>query len=247
MEQPGAVTARAPEAKGRVDDYVDIYFSPSSVFERRTGRDWVQPLVVLILVSVVLYFATLPASTIAMRAAIDARLTRAGADAAQAAQAMERATSVMRWLNVVFVPVTVALLVALVAAALWILGRLFDVRVGFKDAILAATFAHFVAIPQTIARAISLILANRSGPVDIAKHTSFGLLRFIHADSPVVAALMARVDVFPIWEAVLWGIALAALAKAPKGRAFLAAAVLWLLVAVPGMLLRMLTPAGAAM
>ncbi len=246
MEQPAATTAETPETKSRIDDYVDIFFSPSSVFERRTGKEWVQPLLVLIGVSIVLYFALLPANTIAMRTMMEARLSQAGAQAADAARAMQRANSVMRWVNVVFVPVVLALTIALFAAALWIIGRLFDIRLPYRDTFLVATFAHFIAIPEAVARGISLILSNRDGTVSMVRDTSFGVLRFVQADSPVVRALLARFDVFPVWEAVLWAIGLAVLAKVPRGRALTAALVLWLLVALPGMVIRMVSPGAAA-
>jgi hypothetical protein len=54
--------------------------------------------------------------------------------------------------------------------------------------------------------------------------------------SPVLLALLVRVDVFTIWETVLLAIGLHITGKISKSNAYLAAAIVWMIGALPGVL-----------
>ncbi len=236
MTDVGPVSVEAEqEAPSRVDDYIDIFVSPGQVFVRRTAEEWVQPFVVLLIVSVVLYIVSLPANTVAMQAA--------AASNPQAAEAMQRMGGILRLVNGIIVPVAVAVLTLLIATGLWLAARAFDVPVGFKGALLVAVFSGFIGIPQSLARTASILLSNRDGVVDMTRDASFGILRFWGSDaSPVLQGLLSRFDIFTIWQAAIWAIGLAVLGKVSKGRGIAAAALIWLLAAVPVMVFKMIAP-----
>jgi hypothetical protein len=70
------------------------------------------------------------------------------------------------------------------------------------------------------------------------RHTSFGPLRFIDATdmNAVVRALLQRLDIFAIWQTILWGIGIAVIYKASRAQAAITAAATWILFAIPGII-----------
>jgi len=54
--------------------------------------------------------------------------------------------------------------------------------------------------------------------------------------SPVLMALLIRVDVFTLWETVLLAIGLQITGKVSKSDSYLAAAIVWCIGALPGVL-----------
>jgi hypothetical protein len=67
---------------------------------------------------------------------------------------------------------------------------------------------------------------------------SLGVGRFFDPDtaSPVLLALVGRVDVFTIWVTVLLAIGLSVTGRIPRSRAAVAAAIVWVAGALPQLL-----------
>jgi hypothetical protein len=67
---------------------------------------------------------------------------------------------------------------------------------------------------------------------------SLGVGRFLDPDtaSPVLLALLGRVDVFTIWITVLLAIGLSVTGRIPRSRAAVAAAIVWVAGALPQLL-----------
>ena len=65
-----------------------------------------------------------------------------------------------------------------------------------------------------------------------------GIGAFLDPDktSPVLLALLVRVDVFTIWETVLLGIGLSITGKIPKSQALHGGGIVWFIGALPGVL-----------
>jgi hypothetical protein len=66
---------------------------------------------------------------------------------------------------------------------------------------------------------------------------SLGLGRFFDPDvaSPLLLAIVGRIDLFTIWVTVLLAIGLSVLGKIPRPRAFIAAALVWVIGALPAL------------
>jgi hypothetical protein len=71
--------------------------------------------------------------------------------------------------------------------------------------------------------------------LNAANSVGFNLARFMNPDtaSPVMVALGARVDLFTIWVTVLLAIGLHVVGKIPKQQAYIAAAITWVIGALP--------------
>jgi hypothetical protein len=68
--------------------------------------------------------------------------------------------------------------------------------------------------------------------------TTAGVGHFLNPDttSPLLIALLSRLDVFTIWVTVLLAIGLHVTGSVPKARAYAAGAIVWVLGALPGVL-----------
>jgi len=97
--------------------------------------------------------------------------------------------------------------------------------------------ASFAFMPRIIE---ALVVAVQGLLMDPASfngrwRVSLGIGRFLDPDatSPALLALVGRLDVFTIWVTVLLAIGLAVTGRISRGRAAIAAAIVWLLGAAP--------------
>ncbi|MGH7476750.1 MAG: YIP1 family protein [Longimicrobiales bacterium] len=228
MEPQMAAGEPAKESPGRIDDYVDIYISPAEVFQRRSGKDWPHPLLVLAGAMVLLYFVTLPAQSLL----IEAEMPDVPAEAAQT---IEQWSLLFKLLGGFFVPITIAVAVVFGAALLHLFGRLAGARLEFRESMLIAAFAGFVMLPQQLLQALLVWITQPLSAADAARARSFGLLRFLEPTAlpqPVVA-LLGQVDLFALWEAALWTVGLVVIGRLARGRAVAVAAGVWVVSALP--------------
>jgi hypothetical protein len=232
MEQDPAVTpapAAAPAALW--EDCVDVFVAPAELFRRRAGDAVGPPLLMLLGLGVVFYLVLLPANSIAMHAAI--------ADNPEAVRAVGEYGTLLQLIGALVVPVTYVGMVAFAALLLWLVSRLADTEPAFSRTMLIATYAAFVYLISQVAVGVALLLHGEVG-LDVARHTSFGVLRFLgdsEAVNPVILALLRRFDVFAIWQAVLWGVGLAVVLRVGRLQATFTAAAVWLLFALPGIVM----------
>jgi hypothetical protein len=117
---------------------------------------------------------------------------------------------------------------------LWAVGKLFDAKQSVAAAIMIATYAEMPRIAQILVNAAQgLFMA----PEKLTSMYSVGIspARFMDPDhaSPVLLALASRVDPFVIWITVLLAIGLHVIGKIPKQQAYIAAAITWVLGALP--------------
>jgi hypothetical protein len=228
------LTAREPEPEAepasRWEDYIDVFFSPADLFRRRAHDRVAPPLVTLLILGLVLYFVMLPANAIVMRAAL--------ADNPEGLQMVERMGLAMQVLGSIVVPFTYAFMVAAAATLLWFIGRLADIRTDFSRTALIATYAAFVLLlSQLIVGA--LVLIHGEAGLDPVRHLSLGVLRFTGQDGipPELLALLRRVDLVNIWQAVLWATGIRVIYGVGWARAAFVAGATWLLFAVPGVVM----------
>lgn len=218
-----------PQKTSRWEDYIDVFVSPVELFERRATDRVLPPLLTLLGLAVLFYFVLMPANTMIMRASI--------ADNPDALEAMGRFGLVMQLVGAVMVPVTYLVIITFGAAMLWLVGRVADIRADFSRTMLIATYAAFVYLVAQVAGGLAVIIHGDVG-LDIIRHTSFGALRFV-GDSDmnrVVMALLRRLDIFAIWQAVLWMIGMRVVYDLSQARAAGVAAAVWLVYALPGVI-----------
>lgn len=227
----------APGKAGLWEDFVDIFYTPSSVFARRSDGKFGLALLFLIIVGTVLFFVTKNA----MQPIFDAEFTRQTAAAMRknpniTAEQMAASRNFFDMLGPVFFAVILIISVLGTGVILWLVGKLFDAKESVAAAIMIATYAEVPRIVQILTNAAQALIMSPD-KLNAANSVGFNLARFMNPDtaSPVLIALGARVDLFTIWVTVLLGIGLHVVGKIPKQQAYIAAAITWVIGALPAL------------
>ncbi|HEX2166794.1 MAG TPA: YIP1 family protein [Longimicrobiales bacterium] len=237
MDEQETVTTQAgpepePEKASRWEDYIDVFFSPFELFRRRAHDKVAPPLLTLLALGIVFYLVMIPANRIVVRGSIPPE---------QQAQMSEGMINIMSYAGVIGVPLMYLFMTLIAAALLWVGARIIDIRADFSRTMLIATYAAFVLLLSQILASV-LVMIGGEASFDIARSMSFGPLRFIgSADmNRSLSAVLQRFDIFAIWQAALWAIGLSVIYKVSMGRAAAVAAVVWILFAVPGIVMGLL-------
>ncbi|HEX9221097.1 MAG TPA: YIP1 family protein [Gemmatimonadaceae bacterium] len=228
----------APAKASLWEDFVDIFYAPSSVFARRSDGKFGLPLLLLIVVGVVLFFLTKNA----MQPIMDAEFAR------QTAAAMRKNPSIdperlaagrgiFETLQPVFFAVFLTLGVFGTGLVLWLVGKLFDAKESVAAAIMVATYSEVPRLVQVLVNAAQALFMSPE-KLNAINSVGLNLARFMDPDraSPVMIALASRVDLFTIWVTVLLAIGIHVVGKIPKQQAAIAAAITWVVGSLPGVL-----------
>lgn len=220
------------------EDFIDIFYAPAQVFARRENSGFGIPMLVVTLLVALIAIA----NSGVMQPIMDAEFTRATAAAMKknpqvTAEMMAKGRVfgevIAKYGAFVFVPVGIFL----TGLVLWVVGKFFDAKQTLAAAIMVASFAFVPRIVEGVLNGVQGLLldpATLNGRFRI----SLGLGRFLDPDtaSPVMLALLGRVDVFTIWVTVLLAIGLAVTGKIPRSRAAIAGVLVWVIGALPALL-----------
>jgi len=236
VSDTGAVGDAEPSSKTSLwEDFVDIFYAPSSVFARRGDGKFGKPLLFLVIVCAVLAFLTKNA----MQPVMDAEFARRSAEMMQknpnlTAEQMASGRGFFETFGPIFFAFGITISVLGTGVVLWAVGKLFDAKESVSAAIMIATYAEMPRIVQILVNAAQgLFMA----PEKLTSMYSVGIspARFMDPDhaSPVILALASRIDPFVIWITILLAIGLHVIGKIPKQQAYIAAAITWVVGALP--------------
>jgi Yip1 domain len=214
-----------------------IFFAPSRVFAEWQNRGWVIPLIVLTVLVALLYYGGRPY----LQPAIDAELTRQNAAMMRSnpqltPDKMEAARGMQEKFAVVGVVLGVPIVVVVLGFTLWFVGRFVDSKQVLSTAFGVATFAYFPRLLGWVASGVIGFLRDPSHLTGLSSLT-LGPGFFLDAGtaSPLLIAIVTRLDIVTLWVTVLLAIGLHVTGKVPKGQAAMAAAVIWIIGALPGL------------
>ena len=217
------------------EDFVDIFYTPSSVFARRADGKFGMPLLFLVVAGAVLYFLTKNA----MQPVMDAEFARRSADMLRkspnlTAEQMASGRGFFETLGPLFFAIGITLSVLGSGVVLWLVGKLFDAKESVTAALMIVTYAEVPRIVQILTNAAQGLFMSPEKLTSI-NSVGFGPARFMDPDhvSTVMMALASRVDLFTIWITVLLAIGLHVVGKIPKQQAAIAAAITWVVGALP--------------
>ncbi|HEV7704560.1 MAG TPA: Yip1 family protein [Gemmatimonadaceae bacterium] len=236
MTEP-ASAASEPQAS-LWEDFIDIFTSPSQVYRRRQNAGFGMPFLVLVVLFLILLLGTKGL----VQPALDADMARQGAVTMRShpqitADQLQKQGEFFAKIGSYVFTVILAISVLLTGLVLWLAGKIFDSKQTASQGMMVATYAFF---PKVLAFVGGALIAYFSNPDRLNGMTrlSVGVGAFLNPDktSPVLLALLARVDVFTIWETVLLAIGLQITGKVSKTNAYLAAAIVWFVGALPALL-----------
>ncbi len=232
------VSAQPPVKRAAAwEDYIDIFYAPSEVFARRAESGFFVPMLVVTLLIGVIALA----NSGVMQPILDAEFTRSTAavmkknpqvTADQMAFGRKIGETMAKIGGFIFVPIGIFL----TGLFLWIVGKFVDAKQTLGAAIMVTAYSYTIRVVEAIVNGAQGLLmdpASLNGRLKL----SLGVGRFLDPDgSMMMLALLGRIDVFTIWVTILLGIGLSVTGKIPRSRAFVAAAIVWLVGAIPGVL-----------
>jgi hypothetical protein len=236
--QPGAAPTPATTPASWWEDFIDIFYAPSQVFARRASSGFGIPmLVVTVLVAVIGI-----ANSGVLQPVMDAEFTRSTAAAMRQnpqltpemmAKGRGIGEAIAKYGAFIFVPVGIFL----TGLVLWLAGKLVDAKESLSAAIMVAAYSFVPRILEGVLNGVQGLLLDPA-TLNGRFRLSLGVGRFLDPDtaSPVLLALLGRVDVFTIWITVLLAIGLSVTGRIPRSRAAVAAAIVWVAGALPQLL-----------
>jgi hypothetical protein len=228
----------APSKASLWEDFVDIFYAPSSVFARRADGKFGLPLLFLIVVGTVLFFLTKNA----MQPIMDAEFARQTAAAMRrnpniTAEQIASGRGFFETLAPFFFAIGLTLGVFGTGLVLWLVSKLFDAKESVAAAIMIATYSEVPRIVQIVVNAAQALFMSPE-KLNAINSVGFNPARFMDPDhaSAVAIALAARFDLFTIWITVLLGIGIYVVGKVTKQQAAIIAVVTWVAGALPAVL-----------
>ena len=233
-----AATASPVKSASRWEDFIDIFYTPSTVYERRAGSGFGIPMLVVTLLVGVIYIA----NSGVMQPIMDAEFSRGMAAAMKknANLTPEMAGKMRTWGETfakigafIFMPVGIFL----TGLALWLVGKIVDAKETLAAALMVAAYAFVPRILEGVVIGVQGLLMD-PGSLNGRYKVSLGLGRFLDPDtaSPMLLALLGRADVFTIWITVLLAIGLSVTGRIPRSKAAIAAVLVWIIGALPALI-----------
>jgi hypothetical protein len=235
VSQPNVATA-APTTP-LWEDFIDIIFSPASVFRRRERGSWVIPLLIVTVAVGIIAFA----SRGVLQPVMDAEFERAAEQMRKNPQITEEMIEKTRsvsaffgtWGPVIFTPIA-AIVVGFMT---WLVAKLVDARQELHAALVVAAYSYVPRVLQSILNAVQGLVLRPDQLNGVVK-ISFSPARFLDpaTTSPVVIQILNRFDLFTIWVTVLLAIGVYVTGRVSKQRAAIAGLLFWIVGSIPAIL-----------
>ena len=227
------------ESPNAFADALEIFYSPRAVFERRKAEpSFGLPLLLLVVVTAVLVFAFRGAMDPIFHAEFRRGFAVAMKQNPQLTQEMaDKAEGTWRKFTPLIVIGYMLFVPLLVGFTLWIAGKFVAAKQELGAACMVATFAFYPRVLESIVNALqALVLPEESltGRFSV----SLGPARFLNPDTanPALLAILGRLDLFTLWITVILAIGLMVTGGVPRSKAAMAAALVWVIGALPALL-----------
>lgn len=235
MPSDDPAPAAPPEkAASRWEDFIDIFYAPASVFARRASAGFGIPMLVVSILVGLIFMANMGV----MQPIMDAEFTRGAAAAMKknpqlTAEQMSQFRGVGEKIAVIFAFIGTPIAIFFIGLMVWLVGKLFDAKESFGAALMVASYSYIPKIVAGVAGGVMGLLSDPASLNGMFK-VSVGVGRFLDPDttSPVLLAIVGRLDVFTIWVTVLLAIGLSVTGKIPRSRAAIAGVLIWILGAL---------------
>lgn len=228
----------APPTTPVWEDFLDIFLSPSAVFERRKEDPaFFIPWLVFVGITAALVIGGWGILEPVMHAdqvrGIEKYIASHPDLPANIVEAMRSGNTPGAGLAKFFVPIGAAVVVLLVGFMTWGAGKLTGAATSLAQAFMVAAYAYF---PKLIDAVVSLVLAIvlPDSMLNTAGHLKLGPSMFLDPDHTPLAltAFVTRLDVFTLWTTVLIAIGLKVTGKLSTQKAVIAGVIVWLLGAL---------------
>ncbi|HET7322470.1 MAG TPA: Yip1 family protein [Longimicrobiaceae bacterium] len=227
VEQPAQDSPRVP----LWEDFLDIFYAPTKVFERRNGAGFGLVLFLVVVLMAVFYFAMQHVLAGAFQAEMQRGFEAAAAKGNQMTpEQMAAAQKMGSTFGLIGFVIATPIAVFLVGVLLWAFGKMFGSAATLSGAVLIATYAQ---LPKLLGEIAAVVEGLVSSPPNLMA-ASFSPARFLDPETArTMLMLAARFDVFVLWSTVLLAIGLHVIGKVPKAQAYFTAFLVWVVAFVP--------------
>jgi hypothetical protein len=228
---PPAVPPKVEKAS-LFDDFMDIFYAPSTVFARRANTSFWIPMLIVSALLVLVFIANRDL----FEPVMEAEMRRGMRSSAQKLTPDQIETAVKFALKFAVVGAVVGppIGIFLIGLVTWIVGKFFDAKQTLNAALVVAAFSY---VPRVVEGIVNRVQGLFVDPNALTSHygLTLGLGRFLDAEtaSPILLAIIGRIDVFTIWVTILLAIGLAVTGKISRGRAAIAGVAIWVIGALP--------------
>ena len=217
------------------EDFIDIFYAPGAVFRRRENGSFFIPLAVVTIVCAVLFYL----NSGALQPVFDAEFDRQMSIAMRQnpnipPEAVERIRAFGMRMQQVGMFIFIPLAIVGVGMATWLAGKLVDAKQTIRAAMVVAAYAYAPRILDMVLHGLQGLFLDPS-QLDGRFRLSLGVGRFLDPDtvSPLLLAVVARIDVITLWITVLIAIGICVTGRIPMRKAAIAAAIVWLVGGLP--------------
>jgi len=233
-DAPPTVEPKKPEKASLLDDFMDIFYAPSAVFARRANASFWIPLLIVSVLLGVIFFANRDLIDPIMEAEFARSMAKSPQAQQMTADQMETARKFAGTLGMIFAFAGPPIVMLMLGVVIWIVGKFFDAKQSVNAAVVVAVFSYVPRVVEGVVNRVEGLLIDTSN-LNSRYSLTLGLGRFFDPDttSPILLGLIGRIDVFTIWITVLIAIGLAVTGKISRGKAAIAAAIVWLVGALP--------------
>lgn len=213
------------------DNFRDVILEPSATFEDIGRRPKVLiPLLVMLAATIVVSYFLMPLYAEMQELQLQAR-EMSPEQREQAQRMMEN----FKWIGLAFTPIIVMVIMVFSALLFWAWGAISGGKnASFKIAFSALVFSGIIYVLQSIAQAIVVAVKGAEQVALEGGAPTFGLALFIERGdmSRWLWGLVASVNFFSIWYAIVLAIAGIQALKMSKGSAYAFAVFMWLIGAI---------------
>ncbi len=213
---------------------MDIFYAPSAVFARRANGDFWIPLLIISVLLGVIFFANRDLIDPIMEAEFARAMAKNPQARQMTAEQMAGAQKFAGTIGMIFAFVGPPLVMLVLGVVIWIVGKFFDAKESVNAATVVAVFSYVPRVVEGVVNRVEGLFMDTSN-LNSRYSLTLGLGRFFDPDttSPILLGLIGRIDLFTIWITVLIAIGLAVTGKISRGKAAIAAAIAWLVGALP--------------
>jgi hypothetical protein len=226
----------APSPPSVWEDLLEVVYAPRAVFQRREKYvAFGLAMLILAVVATGIFFATRSALEPALDGLVQQQVAEALRKNPQLTEEqMQAARPMIRGTTVGFILASPVVFPLLAGLLLWAVGKLFDSKAGLGAAVMVATYAWVPRLLGLVAAGIMALVL----PEDQVKSfisLTFSPARFVNeaTTSVGVLGLLARADLFIIWQVVIQAIGMSVLGKVSTASGAAIAIIVWVLAMLP--------------
>ena len=227
--------AAPPEKASVVEDFIDIFYAPSTVFARREKSGFGVQLIVVMILTALFVFASRAVFSQIFDAEFARGTAKAMANNPQLTQEMmDKAKPIQEKIGSIVLYVITPIIIFVTALLVWVTAKILSIKLTYTQAATITTLAWIPRLVGALLGALQVLLMDTSN-VTSPYALGFSPARFLNPETTngKLLGLMGSLDVFAIWYAVLIGIGIAVVGKVPRSRGYLATAIVFVVTTIP--------------